>query len=82
MTKKFAHAAWRRLLADETDFRSISTLEQQDASPNPASPGVAVSGVDLKISEARSPSTPVLSENEDDWTMDDLVEVDAVKGLG
>lgn len=78
----FARLVWRRYLLPCTDLTAIPTLEKQDALTPQASPITSAAMADVEVPVDRSPLGSAAPDDEDDWTMGDLVVVDAEERVG
>lgn len=66
---------WRRYSADSTDVKTISKLEEQDELASLASLIMNAAAAVAKVE--RTPLSPAVPEDKKNWTMSDLVEMDA-----
>lgn len=86
MSMEFARRAWRRYLADSTEFREISTLKDQAAMIDSAMPNVSTRAGIIDVPKVNSPSILVLPghlpSDDEYWTLGDLVKVAAEERVG
>lgn len=74
---EYARLVWRRYLADGTNVKAISMLEEQDALTEPASLGTSAALADADVPAGRPSPCPAMPDDEENWMMGSLVEVDA-----
>lgn len=67
---------WRSYLADETNVKTISRLEEQDVLFRQSSPTTSKPVSNVEVFAGRSPQSPVMHYDKESWTMGDLVKVD------
>lgn len=77
MSMKYGRLAWRRYLADGFDVKAILTPGEQNSLSKLASPTTSAAMADVKIPAGRLLSSPTRPNDEKDWKMSDLVEVEA-----
>lgn len=73
---KLARLVWLRYLAEGKDSKTIPTLEKLDALAIPASPIMIAATADIKVLFERAISSLAVQDDEEDWKMVNLVEVD------
>lgn len=73
---------WRRYLSAGTNLTSISTLGELDALTRPAILIMSAAVADVEESEGCLNSGFAVPDDEEVWTMGDLVEVDSEERVG
>lgn len=79
---EYVRIVWRRYLSAEIDLTSTSTLEEQDALSCPNSPLTVAAMADAEIPAKPLLSSPTVPDDEEDYCMGVLVEVDGEERVG
>lgn len=73
---------WHRCLANSTELKSFTTLEEQDALTRPASLVASAEMVSVEVSAGDLLSSSAVFDDEEERSMRDLAEVDADEQVG
>lgn len=79
---EYARLVRRRYLSAGPDLTSTTTLEEQDALTRPASLITSATMADVDIAVGCLLSSPAVLDTEANWTVGDLVAIDAEERVG
>lgn len=79
---QYVQLVWRCYVADDADLKAIPTLEKHYELTGPASPNASGAMADVEVSADRLPLSSAVPDDDEDWSMGVLIEVDPVERVG